>query len=428
MLGASMGNLIVLFIAIFIFYIDARAEVKDAWSQLGEGDNLVVRAIVNDNICPQINIDGKQFKMNMRAKPSKLFNNYVCEVVVAGNPKKINVADHNIPVRKATLDRVLIIGDTGCGNNNSMGQICENPDSWPFPTIAGSIAKEDFDLIIHMGDYHYRGCINDKCYGEGDWNNEFFNIVRPIIHKAPWIMVRGNHENCDRAGEGWMRMLSLFPYHGETSCFDFEPPYIMRYNDLNFAMLDNSAVYDIMYNDKQRLANKPIITLMNKHLRELHKGLATHEYNWLLMHRPFWSYFAFKPYKSPEDLINFGEVMQNAKSTELLSKIDLILTAHVHVFQALGFNAQDKRPPQLMVGTGGAQLVPKKIFDSLPNNIHELPLEGSKPDTATLIREFGYALMERVKGKHWRIIVKNRYGKQITQCELTSTGALQCAS
>jgi hypothetical protein len=81
------------------------------------------------------------------------------------------------------------------------------------------------DLVIHLGDYHYREyCDNpalcapsrDKGvvigYDWAGWNADFFVPASPLLAAAPWVVVRGNHENCDRGGAGWMRFLSPLPY------------------------------------------------------------------------------------------------------------------------------------------------------------------------------------------------------------------------
>lgn len=79
------------------------------------------------------------------------------------------------------------------------------------------------NLVLHMGDYVYRqwlcpwkgdkGCeaINQNA-AWGDtiitWYNEFFKPFQPLLEAAPWVMARGNHEICKRAGVGWNFLLN----------------------------------------------------------------------------------------------------------------------------------------------------------------------------------------------------------------------------
>ncbi len=75
--------------------------------------------------------------------------------------------------------------------------------------------------MIHVGDYVYRETPcpegNTTCagspwgYGWDVWNADFFEPAAPLLANAPWLVVRGNHENCARAGEGWLRFLDPLP-------------------------------------------------------------------------------------------------------------------------------------------------------------------------------------------------------------------------
>ncbi len=44
-------------------------------------------------------------------------------------------------------------------------------------------------------------------YGWDAWNADFFTPAAPLLAAAPWAAVRGNHESCARAGQGWWRFL-----------------------------------------------------------------------------------------------------------------------------------------------------------------------------------------------------------------------------
>jgi hypothetical protein len=68
--------------------------------------------------------------------------------------------------------------------------------------------------VIAPGVYLYRESCNadtTNCsktptdYGWEEWRDDFFKPSAPLFAAAPWIMVRGNHEICFRAGEGWLR-------------------------------------------------------------------------------------------------------------------------------------------------------------------------------------------------------------------------------
>ena len=56
-----------------------------------------------------------------------------------------------------TLDRVAVIGDTGCRVSQwDPLQDYDDPAAWPLRTIATDIAASRPHLVVHLGDYLYR--------------------------------------------------------------------------------------------------------------------------------------------------------------------------------------------------------------------------------------------------------------------------------
>jgi hypothetical protein len=102
------------------------------------------------------------------------------------------------------------------------------PKQWPFHFIADVVAQTKPDLVIHVGDYHYRETPcprgHDGCAGSpfGDtwsvWRADFFAPADTLLKMDPWVFVRGNHELCDRGGKGWSRMLERFPFDAAAGC------------------------------------------------------------------------------------------------------------------------------------------------------------------------------------------------------------------
>ena len=39
------------------------------------------------------------------------------------------------------------------------------------------------------------------------WRDDFFMPAARLMKTAPWLLVRGNHELCSRAGPGWFYLL-----------------------------------------------------------------------------------------------------------------------------------------------------------------------------------------------------------------------------
>src|SRR4029078_370637 len=56
------------------------------------------------------------------------------------------------------------------------------------------------------------GCARSP-YGDDwpTWKADFFAPAAPALRAAPWIVVRGNHQICRRAGPGYFRLLDPTP-------------------------------------------------------------------------------------------------------------------------------------------------------------------------------------------------------------------------
>ncbi|MGS0757955.1 metallophosphoesterase, partial [Roseateles sp. GG27B] len=109
-------------------------------------------------------------------------------------------------------------------------QDCNDPAAWPFAAVARSAAAKRPDLVVHIGDMHYRespcpadrsGCSGSAWgYGDDAWQADFFRPAAPLLAAAPWLFVRGNHESCGRAGLGWFRFFDARRWQPQNSCVD----------------------------------------------------------------------------------------------------------------------------------------------------------------------------------------------------------------
>lgn len=107
-------------------------------------------------------------------------------------------------------------------------------NGWPFQEVCESMQKSSHygDVMVHVGDYLYshNACpfpfpdqipagdskrVFGDCTGVGDawgdtseaWIREFFGPAGGLLRQRPWIVLRGNHEECERSGHGWFRYL-----------------------------------------------------------------------------------------------------------------------------------------------------------------------------------------------------------------------------
>ena len=140
------------------------------------------------------------------------------------------VAGRALPLPKANPRRIVVMGDTGCRIKTAdrVFQACNDAAQWPFAAVAGAAADARPDLVIHVGDYHYRenacpagnaGCAGSPWgYGWDAWEADLFAPAERLLAAAPWIVVRGNHESCSRAGQGWWRFLDPRPLAPRQDC------------------------------------------------------------------------------------------------------------------------------------------------------------------------------------------------------------------
>jgi hypothetical protein len=162
-------------------------------------------------------------------KPA-LFPVSACEYPLPSGTTSAVVAGQSLPVPKANPTKIVVIGDTGCRLQTDNGaQSCNDPNPngtdtpYPFAAVAALAAAQNPDLVLHVGDYAYR---DNECpaglgfncggspwgFGWDTWQADLFAPGAPLLAAAPWIMTRGNHEQCNRAGQGWYRFLDSQPF------------------------------------------------------------------------------------------------------------------------------------------------------------------------------------------------------------------------
>jgi hypothetical protein len=333
--------------------------------------------------------------MRVRENPDKdAFPVTVCEAFVDPEDRAVTFADGS-RVAWGGLDRVArvaVLGDTGC--DPAEQQLCDVPQSWSFPEIAtvaaGSVdGASGPELVVHVGDYRYR----KRGLGGGDnwqnWLDDFFAPAERLLLAAPWVMVRGNHENCHKAhGAGWFFFLQ--PELGIVShCADdadLDPdnsaPYAVDlpgYGDrpsMRLVVIDSA-------NAKYRCKTwtRDFTELYEQRLRDLLR-VNDRTKIWLLTHYPVWD--VSLPYLSQDEgrnrLIRCENASGNAASTFSYQKflgrivqdhagaVETVLSGDTHHFQVLrlhqsvpplgkpGRSSVD--PLQIVVGNSGASLDP----------------------------------------------------------------------
>jgi predicted phosphodiesterase len=398
------------------------ARILAQWVQLGPDGRASARAITDEAACPMVSFDGAPAAMDTRSAPEQTFGNVPhdnvvfavrgCEAAIPSGTRAATLDGKSLPVPIPNPQRILIFGDTGCRLDRNVTQQCGDPNAWPFPQIAALAARTRPDLVIHVGDYLYREN-RDKCpadpsgcgYGYGAWQADFFGPAAPLLAVAPWIMVRGNHEDCSRAGEGWFRFLDRAPIEG--SCRDLSGIFVARHGDFGVVVVDGAKADD----PKDSAAFDSMADLLRGQMLDVADKVPAEA--WLATHRPM---NAMANVPSGATVVN-NRVQEAGLGPVMPAGVRMAVAGHVHFFQAVDFGGE--RPPTLVVGIGGDVLEPTAPMSVVGSNINGLPVVNSVTRLG-----FGYMVWDRI-GAEWNGTLYDVDGNPIDQCRLVGR-SLNC--
>ena len=423
------------------------AGIHSAFTVQTKDGNASARVITSADRCPEISIDGQTQAMQLRAAPGTMplrsgaqkdakeavFPLRSCEAPLPRGTASAKVGGVSLPLAPAVAQRILIIADTGCRlkASDQAFQLCNDAKDWPFAEVVKSAAALKPDLVIHIGDMHYRespcpatlaGCAGSPWgYGMDAWTADFFQPAQPLLKIAPWVFVRGNHESCARAGQGWYRFFAVQPWSAARSCndpanddeADFPDPYGVPLNaDTQLIVFDSSrtGTKDL----------RPGDTAYGKFLSALQQvdqlsGKMSH--NFFLSHHPV---LAFAPASQPGKIYNGNPGLQSVMRTlhpgRLFGdEIDVAMHGHVHLFEALNFSSQ--HPTSFVLGNSGSQ-----NEGALP----EVLPAGAQPSPGAMVASFltrsayGFALLT-AKKSDWHMTEYTVDGKPIIECDLVKS-------
>jgi hypothetical protein len=403
----------------------AQAKVLSQWVQLGPDGTSSVRAITED-ACPSVLFDGTPTPMAVRSEPDRKLENVKpatftvrgCEVTVPAGAVAGVLDGKTLPLARPNPQRILMFGDTGCRlETGNAFQDCNDPAAWPFPQIAAAAATTRPDLVIHVGDYHYResacpianrGCAGSPSgYGWDAWSADFFAPAAPLLAAAPWVMVRGNHEDCSRAGEGWFRFLDRLPM--EQTCRDLTGVFVAQLGDFGVVVVDDAKAAD------PRGDPSALIAVLRDQLTPVAAKVPAEA--WMVSHRPSNSMRSASGGVKKDEVENF--VQEWAFGAIMPRGVRMEAAGHIHFFQAVDFGGA--RPPQLVVGTGGDNLsvVP-------PVSMVGADINGLKVVNSVTYSGFAYMVWDRL-GALWVGTLFDVEGRPINRCRLLDR-SLTCGS
>jgi predicted phosphodiesterase len=397
---------------------EAEAKILAQWVELGPDGSSSVRVITDEEACPSVVFDGTAVQMGVRSAPTQSFAGVKaaqfpvrgCEVAVPAGAVAAALAGTALPLARPNPRRIVMFGDSGCRlKTGDPTQACNDPNAWPFAKIAAAAAAARPDLVIHVGDYQYRedacpagntGCAGSPFgYGWDTWNADFFQPAAPLLAAAPWIMVRGNHEDCGRAAEGWFRFLDRLPM--QPACRDLTGVFVARLGKFGVVVVDGGKAADPKDDASE------LVALLRRQFVEVLDSIP--DYAWLTTHRPLNAMLA-TPSGAPSNIVS-NKVLQRALGAVMPASIRMIVSGHIHFFQAVDFGGV--RPPQLVVGTGGDNL---NVMP--PLSLIGADINGRKVVNAATYSGFGYMVWDRIDDDLWAGTLFDVDGKPFNRCRL----------
>jgi hypothetical protein len=400
--------------------IAAQAE-DSAWVQ-ATANGYEARLVTAQPACPVLHTAKGDSPMTARAAATADFP-LVCAAPIPPGTTSATVAGITLPVPVADPQRILVLGDTGCRIKGAALQACNDPAKWPFPQLAAAAAGLKPDLVIHVGDYLYRenACPpgNADCAGSpwGDnwltWQADFYRPAAPLLAAAPIVLVRGNHEDCVRAGAGWQRLQG--PSATADTCGVHEPLYCVPLGKLTLAVLDDAV-------STEPDLDRATARIYAEELAGLAKARAP---IWLIHHRPTWAAITGPlgiPIGGNMTLIEASRINAATGAPLIPRSVELMLSGHIHTFESINYTKGV--PPQIVAGNGGDNL------DITPTNLRGAQFLGHSGITVAdglSVGGFGFLLMTRAQGG-WTIDLYDSAGAKTRTCRFThgKPGRLDC--
>ena len=423
----------------------------DAYVVLGADGLALARVLSTRQACGDLELDGRSVPMQLRAraetipqrptrslaedsKPS-VFAEATCELPIPPGTQTARFAGRDLPLPKPVVGRIVVIGDTGCRIKveDRAFQACREPDQYPFAEIAERAAQWHPDLVIHVGDYLYRenacpnghpGCAGSAWgYGSDSWHADFFDPARALLAAAPWVMARGNHESCARAGQGWWRYFDAAPLVPGRDCNaavddeigDFSAPYAVPLgDDAQLIVFDSSAAPAGLPPADGHLMHE-FATMVQSI-----SALATRAGHSIgIDHHPILGFAAVENPQHEVELRPGNAALQavfgNANEHLFPGQIDVLLAGHVHVWEQLSFAG--RFPSQFIVGFSGTAEDKVPLPAVLPENA--MPAPGARVETfSSWVGGFGYMTLERTGNASWDVRVWSRHGVAVNRCQI----------
>ena len=434
--------------------VPAQAQVVAAYTVMAPGGGAVARVVTGADVCPVASIDGRDVPMAERVAPGTLplrknaaklgadhlavFASRVCEVAVPQGARAVRVGGQALPVVPAEVRRIVVLGDTGCRMKSADNafQACRDAAAWPFARIARAAAAVHPDLILHVGDYEYRenacpegnaGCAGSPFgYGEDAWRADWLEPGAPLFAAAPLVVVRGNHEECVRAGQGWWRFLDPHPLVAGADCVDaaqdfagnHTAPYAVeiggpgRGQGARVIVVDFSAI-----GNGKPLDDADKAARYAGDARAIEALATPGETNFVTNHQPFGAVLHFDGEAAQVGYASVSQAFAAADGAPAeaaggmppLPHVAAMIAGHVHLLQV----AHEKdRAVQIVNGFSGTQEESPQA-PATRADLAGVPGGERVESVETRFQQFGFGVLERQKDGSWVYSARDVDGREI---------------
>lgn len=434
----------------------AQAAYLRTYLLVGPDGARIARAVTSAVHCPSLVADGRARPMRLRAAPQtapqrptqsapadskpSVFAGRVCEAVAPARARRLTIAGRRLPVPPAVIRRIVVIGDTGCRLKKSDGayQACNDPAAYPFASIAAAAARWRPDLVVHVGDYLYRenacpagdaGCAGTPWgYGSDAWRADFLDPAAPLMAAAPLALARGNHETCDRGGQGWQRYLDVHPLTPQRSCDDPADDDVGNFG-APFAVPLGDGAQLVVY-DSSATTAAPLAAggVRAAHYRDDYAAIAAlarrARHTILVNHQPVLGFAARRDKSGAVTLLPGNGGLQSVFGafTPRFSpaNVDILLSGHIHLWEEVSFSSD--HPAQFIAGFSGTEEEPTPLPATRP--------AGASPAPGAVVANlsswrggFGFMTMERTGPDRWRVQVRDVDGAVVNTCRVVASKA-----
>lgn len=415
------------------------------------GDNqYILRAVTNLPKCPSVQWDGQKVEeMKVRIAGAKIplrkksdfiesdFPILTCEMVWPKDAKEGKVNNQVFKRPANEIKKIIVVADTGCrlkGAENFY-QDCNDSTKWPLAQIMANAAAKNPDLVIHIGDLHYRespcpeslpGCKGSPWgYGYDTWKADFFVPAKPLLEKAAWVYVRGNHEACSRAGQGWHRFIDPRSWDEKRSCNDHSNDVIGDYSEPFSVPLGKASQFIVF--DSAKNGSKPItekdesFSIYVNQFKTIEKLALSKKFNIFGSHHPLNIVLPSKKKDSQSEYqlypTGFTNILLGLNGEELLkSPINLTIHGHNHIFEAITYDIN--RPAEIVSGNSGSSLEEIKNVEIKLSDVQKKLL---KIKEFSSYQDFGFGTLERQDetGEKWLFTEYDVNGKALLKCDVS---------